>query len=226
MEIGPGLGALTIPLLKLIPQLTVVEIDRDLVERLEKTYQRTELTIHQSDALTFDFAKLLTQPEQKLRIVGNLPYNISTPLLFHLLTFCPHIQDMHFMLQKEVVDRLTATPCHKAYGKLSIMIQYYCQTIALFPVPPTAFQPAPKVNSGFIRLVPHTIPPYLALSIERLRSITTIAFNQRRKIIQNSLKSYLTAVDFLTLNIDPQSRAEQLTVDDFVRIANFLETKE
>jgi 16S rRNA (adenine1518-N6/adenine1519-N6)-dimethyltransferase len=227
VEIGPGLGALTVPLLKSIPHLEVIEIDRDLAATLEKTYENTgKITVHQADALTFDFTKLIKNPEQKLRIVGNLPYNISTPLLFHLLNFCPHIQDMHFMLQHEVIERLTAAPNCKAYGRLGIMVQYYCQTAALFPVPPAAFRPAPKVNSGFIRLVPHAMPSCLALNIKQLRSVTTLAFNQRRKTIQNSLKSSLAEADFITLNINPQLRAEQLTMDEFVRIANFLEAKQ
>jgi len=226
VEIGPGLGALTDPLLKLLPHLWAIELDRHLAAKLEARYAHTQkLTLYSADALTFDFDTIPRQPQQKVRIVGNLPYNISTPLIFHLLNFGSLIQDMHFMLQKEVVDRLTATSGQKSYGKLSIMVQYFCQTAALLSVPPTAFRPEPKVTSAFIRLTPYPSSPYGPVNTQRLHRITTDAFNQRRKTLQNSLKAHLSHSDFLTLNIQPKLRAEQLTISDFVKITNYLEDK-
>ncbi len=229
IEIGPGLGALTKPLLAQLNKLEVVELDRDLVEQLNhfaKTQDLTQkLTIHQDDALTFDYKKIERKNEEKLRLIGNLPYNISTPLIFHFLNYCPIIQDMHFMLQQELVDRIASSPHHKSYGKLSVMLQYFCKTAMLFTVPPQAFSPAPKVTSAIVRLTPYAAPPYPAKNLDRLRKITTAAFNQRRKTLANSLKEYLAKEDFLILDIDPALRAEQLSVAEFVRIANFLEDK-
>lgn len=224
VEIGPGLGALTKPILEQIDHLDVIEIDRDLAQALTlhsmQSGQAHKITVHQQDALTFDFAKLYHQ--QKLRIVGNLPYNISTPLLFYLLNFGPIIQDMHFMLQQEVVDRMTAQPNTKAYGRLSIMIQAQCQTQSLLTVDSKAFHPAPKVRSKIIRLTPHQTAPYPVSDFQTLANVTTEAFNQRRKIIHNALKHYLTDSDYTKLNIKPTLRPEALTVQDFINISNYI----
>jgi len=225
VEIGPGLGAITQPLLQQVDHLDVIELDRDLAKTIgDRVTTPHQLTVYQQDALKFDFQQL-SRPQKKLRIIGNLPYNISTPLLFHLLKFAPLIQDMHFMLQKEIVDRITAKPNTKAYGRLTVMIQYFCETHSLFTVEPTAFKPPPKVNSAVIRLVPHTTLPYPALSQALLKEVTTQAFNQRRKTIHNALKPYLSSADFVTLSLNPILRPEELTVEDFVRISNYVAEK-
>jgi 16S rRNA (adenine1518-N6/adenine1519-N6)-dimethyltransferase len=239
VEIGPGLGALTKPLLEEVNNLEVIELDRDLAEELKSFAKEAGLTqrftIHQADALKFDFADLFKAKNQtvnssgavkKLRLIGNLPYNISTPLIFHLLNYCPIIQDMHFMLQKELVDRMSATPNNKNYGRLSVMIQYSCAVTSLFSVPANAFYPAPKVTSAVVRLVPFEKPPYPAKNIQRLKQVTTAAFSQRRKTLSNSLKNFLSKDAWNALAIDPGARAEQLSVEDFVRIANYLEDLE
>ena len=218
VEIGPGLGALTRPLLALMPHLHVVEIDRDLIARLQKTYPASQLTIHGGDALEFDFGAL----GHDLRIVGNLPYNISTPLLFHLAQFADRIRDMHFMLQKEVVDRMAAAPSSRDYGRLSVMLQYRFQILPLFDVPGAAFHPAPKVTSSFVRLLPLHPLPHVALDPDLFAEIVTAAFSMRRKTLRNTLKAKLTAADFQTLGIDAGLRAENLAMADFVRIANYL----
>lgn len=227
IEIGPGLGALTIPILKHLRHLTVIELDRDLANLLAKQFSTTEyqdqITLYTQDALKFNFSNLFQT--KKLRIIGNLPYNISTPLLFHLLTFAPIIEDMHFMLQKEVVDRMTATPNTKAYGRLTVMIQCQCQVQALCTIEPHAFRPAPKVLSKIIRLIPYTTPPHPIKNLAILQEITTQAFSQRRKILLNTLKNYLTPNDFEVLSINPQWRPEALSVRDFINISNYVATR-
>ena len=221
VEIGPGLGALTRQLLPIVKTMDVVELDRDLIPKLEKTCQSLGmLNIHQADALKFDFKKLVTD-NQPLRIVGNLPYNISTPLLFHLLESTDSIKDMHFMLQKEVVDRINAKPNSKAYGRLSIMLQYHCETEALFDVAPESFTPAPAVNSAVIRLTPLDSPVLAAKNIEYLSKVVATAFNQRRKTIRKSLSALVTEQQWLELGIDNQQRPEHLSVVDFVKISNY-----
>lgn len=229
VEIGPGLGALTKPLLNSIHKLEVIEFDRDLVLELKQfalqgDFQQ-KLIIHEADALKFDYAKLAGDDHRKIRLIGNLPYNISTPLIFHLLKYCSIIHDMHFMLQQEVVDRMAATPNHKSYGKLSVMIQYACKVQSLFSVSPQSFYPKPKVQSAIVRLLPYASPPHPVKNLERLREITGAAFNQRRKTLSNSLKAYLNKEDFTILGIDSGNRPEQLTVEEFVRIANYLEAR-
>jgi len=216
VEIGPGLGALTKPLLAAVPHLHVVEIDRDLIARLHQTYPTERMTIHAGDALQFDFASL----GERLRIVGNLPYNISTPLLFHLAQYASRIVDMHFMLQKEVVDRMAAAPSTNDYGRLSVMLQYRFHVVPLFDVPPEAFHPAPKVTSAFVRLVPMHPLPHPAQDEKLLSEIVTAAFAMRRKTLRNNLKGRLSEADFAALGIDPGLRAENLAVVDFVRMAN------
>jgi len=222
VEIGPGLGALTEPLLKIGMQLDVVELDRDLVALLKEKFKDSELKIHSGDALKFNFGALVNDNE-KLRIIGNLPYNISTPLMFHLLdnAFC--IDDMHFMLQKEVVDRICAVPGSKKYGRLSVMMQYHCATELLFDVPPESFEPAPKVMSAIVRLIPHQTPPVQVYDMVKLNRVVTQAFSQRRKTLRNSLKKIIDENAIIDLNIDPTSRAEVLTLDEFARLSNLLE---
>jgi len=222
VEIGPGQGALTEPLLNMGLRLDVVELDRDLVAFLIEKFKHSDIKIHSGDALKFNFGALAVD-NKKLRIIGNLPYNISTPLMFHLLenAFC--IEDMHFMLQKEVVDRICAVPGSKKYGRLSVMMQYHCATELLFDVPPESFDPAPKVMSAIVRLVPHLTPPVEVNDMVKLNKIVTQAFSQRRKTLRNSLKKIMDENSIIDLNIDPTSRAEVLTLNDFARLSNLLE---
>jgi 16S rRNA (adenine1518-N6/adenine1519-N6)-dimethyltransferase len=223
VEIGPGLGAITEPLLQEVKKLDVVELDRDLVRYLtEKFADKENLTIHSADALRFNFFELAKQDE-KLRIIGNLPYNISTPILFHLLdnAFC--IEDMHFMLQKEVVDRLCADPGNKKYGRLTVMMQYYCEAEILFDVPPESFDPIPKVNSAIVKLIPHQSPPVTIESIEKLNKVVITAFSQRRKTIRNSLKTLLTEQQISALEINPELRAEAITLAEFAKLSHEIE---
>jgi 16S rRNA (adenine1518-N6/adenine1519-N6)-dimethyltransferase len=219
IEIGPGLGALTYPLLREIDTLTAIEIDTDLLAKLAHFSQHQQpITLIQADALTVDFSALGTH----LRIIGNLPYNISTPLIMHLLQHKTHIDDMHFMLQKEVVDRLAAPPGCKAYGRLSIMVQYLCDVECLFFVPPEAFYPPPKVESAVVRLTPHTQSPYPSVCLNTLKQVVATAFAMRRKTIANNLKPLLTAKELEALTIDPLMRPEQLSILTYVQIAQFV----
>lgn len=222
VEIGPGLGALTQPLLKTGATLDVVELDRDLAGLLaEKFAHVPQFTLHSADALNFDFCALAA-PGEKLRIIGNLPYNISTPLLFHLLDSAHCIQDMHFMLQKEVVTRLCAEPGGKDYGKLSVMAQYRCQPTWLFDVPPESFSPVPKVLSAIIRLQPHTQPPVAVHDEALFGRVVTEAFSQRRKTLRNALGKSLSAEQIESAGVNPSARAETLTLDDFARLSHLL----
>ncbi|GAB7564562.1 16S rRNA (adenine(1518)-N(6)/adenine(1519)-N(6)) -dimethyltransferase RsmA [Methylobacillus methanolivorans] len=218
VEIGPGLGAMTKPLLERLAHLHVVEIDRDIIEWMQGYYPAGKLSIHASDALKFDFGSIAP----RLRVVGNLPYNISTPILFHLLDNVPHIIDMHFMLQKEVVERMVAEPSSAAYGRLSVMLQYRLQMEYLLTVPPEAFDPAPKVESAFVRAVPYATLPHPAKDEALFAKVVTAAFAQRRKTLRNTLKGLLDDAGFATLNIDPQLRAENISPAKFVAIANYL----
>ena len=223
VEIGPGLGALTKPLLQKLKQLHVVEVDRDIIawmqaEYAKPAYAQSNIRIHNADALKFDFSSL----GQGLRVTGNLPYNISTPILFHLLANVSHITDMHFMLQKEVVERMVAQPSTPAYGRLSVMLQYHLQMDYLITVPPGAFEPAPKVESAFVRCVPHATLPFIAKDEAVFAKVVLAAFSQRRKTLRNTLKGLLADEGFSALNIDSQQRAENLSVADFVAIANYL----
>ncbi|WP_394131308.1 16S rRNA (adenine(1518)-N(6)/adenine(1519)-N(6))-dimethyltransferase RsmA [Shewanella maritima] len=222
VEIGPGLGALTEPVAESIDQLTVVELDRDLVERLEShPFLKDKLRIHQGDAMQFDFSQL-RQDGKKMKVFGNLPYNISTPLMFHLFEFAKDIATMHFMLQKEVVLRLSANPGTKAYGKLTVMAQYYCQVVPVLEVPPTAFAPPPKVDSAVVRLLPYEEKPWPCDDVEVLRHLCTTAFNMRRKTLRNNLKTLLSDEDFASLDIDSSLRPEQISVPQYVAMANLL----
>lgn len=223
VEIGPGLGAITELLIDQVGSLDLVELDKDLIPRLENKFKQSHLNIHHKDALKFDFSSLaIRESDDKLRIVGNLPYNISTPLIFHLLSFREHIQDMYFMLQKEVVERICAASNSRTYGRLSIMSQYYCHAEMLFTVPPGAFQPAPKVDSAIIKLTPRCESELMAKNPKLLAELVTASFNQRRKTIRNNLKKYLSESDLSALDIDPSARPENLEIKDFVNIANFL----
>lgn len=231
VEIGPGLGALTGGLLQECGKLDVVELDRDLAPHLESKFgHSSSFNIHLCDALKFDFASLAMQHEREeghlIRIVGNLPYNISTPLIFHLLAQSHVIHDMHFMLQKEVVDRLCASAGEPAYGRLGIMVQYHCHTERVLRVGPGAFNPAPKVDSAVIRLTPHREKPVTTNNEELLSSIVTAAFNQRRKTIKNGLKNWADTALLEAAEIDPGERAENITLQQFAHLANLLHTKE
>lgn len=219
VEIGPGLGAITEPLLQKKVLLDVVELDRDLVSFLHNKFDQCEnLTIHSADALKFNFTSLVKKSE-KLRIIGNLPYNISTPLLFHLLDNADCIEDMHFMLQKEVVDRICADPGTKKYGRLSVMMQYYCETESVFDVSPECFDPIPKVSSAIIKLTPHQNAPVKIEDIKKLNKVVTTAFSQRRKTIRNSLKKLMTEEQILSLKIDSTLRAESISLAEFALLS-------
>lgn len=244
VEIGPGLGALTEPLLSRMDHLHVVEIDRDLIARLHQRWPGDRLTVHEGDALAFDFSAL--KADGRLKIVGNLPYNISSPLLFHLVESSPVVYDMHFMLQKEVVDRMVAEPGSGDFGRLSVMLQYHYHMECLFTVPPESFEPPPKVMSAIVRLIPRDksqiesskkvgtprVPPtgrtgdtamgdaLLAKDEVLFSRIVAAAFSQRRKMLRNTLREFFSEADLATLNIQPTARAEELGVEDYVRLAN------
>ncbi len=226
VEIGPGQGAITAPLLDAVQQLHVIELDRDLIPRLQQQFiQHSGLHIHAADALQFDYGQL-TSPGRPLRIVGNLPYNISTPLIFHLLSYQGGIADMHFMLQKEVVQRMAAGTGEKHYGRLGIMCQYYCQVEHLFDVGAESFDPAPKVESAIVRLSPHPSMPLQAHNLDLLDKVVKTAFQQRRKTLRNALKPLVADVQSLApLKIDLGKRPENLSLADYVNLANFLQTE-
>lgn len=218
IEIGPGMGALTKPLLRHLNHLVAIEIDRDLCGYLGSLpAAESKLTLLSKDALDIDYS----QWGGNLRIVGNLPYNISTPLLLHLLNYLDFIEDMHFMLQKEVVLRLIAQSGSKAYGRLSVMIQYQCEAELLMDVMPDAFYPKPKVDSAIVRLTPRHSQPLLVTS-KQLEAVVAKAFAMRRKTLANNLKPLLNAEQLLALNIDPGARPEQITIEQYVTIAKYL----
>ncbi len=219
IEIGPGLGALTKPLLKQVNCLIAVEIDRDLQAYLSALPVAIgKLQLISADALTIDYS----QWGKNLRIVGNLPYNISTPLLLYLLNYKQYINDMHFMLQKEVAARLAASPGSKAYGRLSVMTQYHCEVDYLFDVPPQVFHPQPKVDSAFVCLTPHQVSPYPSTATVKLERLVAQAFSMRRKTLANNLKSVLSTAKLIEIGIDPSLRPEQISVKDYVRIAEIM----
>ncbi|NWG86180.1 MAG: 16S rRNA (adenine(1518)-N(6)/adenine(1519)-N(6))-dimethyltransferase RsmA [Hydrogenophilaceae bacterium] len=218
VEIGPGLGALTRPLLGQLKHLHVVEFDRDLVARLRSEFDSGRLTVHECDALKFDFGSL----GQDLRVVGNLPYNISSPLLFHLADYAGQIRDMHFMLQKEVVDRMAAQPDTPDYGRLSVMLQARFRVAKLFNVAPGAFNPPPKVDSAVVRLAP--LPPEAVAytNAKAFSEVVARAFGQRRKTLRNTLKGLVGAEQLEALGIDPGRRGETLSVAEFAEISQLL----
>lgn len=232
IEIGPGQGALTLPLVEHLSEhasLDLLEIDRDLAAQLDRRFAHdSRINLHQIDALNFDFVSLREQGHKALRVFGNLPYNISTPLIFHLLEQCSQvdhqrvINDMHFMLQREVVDRMAAQPGTKTYGRLSVMTQYYCTVEPLFEVPPEAFNPQPKVMSMIVRLQPFESLPIIANNPTVLHQVVKAAFSQRRKTLRNGLKHLINIDQLEQLGINHTARAETLPLTAFVKIANFL----
>ena len=213
VEIGPGLGALTDPLLERCERLTVIELDRDLAARLRK---RPELTVIESDVLQVDFRALAAQAGRKLRVVGNLPYNISSPIAFPLLAQVDAVEDQHFMLQKEVVDRMAAAPGHKDYGRLSVMLQWRYDIESLFEVPPEAFEPPPRVDSAVVRMVPLPDPP--AIDAQLLEEMVAVAFSQRRKLLRHTLGRWLEARGHAAA-FDVQRRAEEVPVAEYIALA-------
>ena len=238
VEIGPGMGAITEPLLKEVDRLTVVELDTDLADSLRiriGANSNEGLTIVKANAMEVDYRQLFEQvnvakSDKKMRIVGNLPYNISTPLLFHLLSFADVIQDMHFMLQKEVVDRITAEVDSREYGRLSVMMQYYCDTDYLLTVPNGAFNPPPKVTSAVFRLTPHQTKPIVANEEKLFAVVVREAFNHRRKTLRAIFKKSpilpaVTEQDLLDWGLNPLARPETLSVQDFVTLSNGIATK-
>ncbi len=223
VEIGPGKGAITQLLADACNNLSVIELDRDLVPWLKvKFEQHPNFQLFQADALQFDFAQLV-KDNQPIRIVGNLPYNISTPLIFHLLSYSTLVLDMHFMLQKEVVKRMAAQAGDSAYGRLGIMVQYYCEVENLFEVPPSSFDPAPKVDSAIVRLVPYKNLPHKADNIKTLENLVNVAFQQRRKTLRNALKQLLTPDIIEQLPIDTSARAEDISLAEYVATSNLLD---
>lgn len=228
VEIGPGLGALTDPLLERLPHLHVVEIDRDLIARLRQRYTPEQLSIHEGDALAFDFGTL--KGTGRLKIIGNLPYNISSPLLFHLAQFADQVCDMHFMLQREVVDRMVAAPGEADYGRLSVMLQYRFHMERLFIVPPGSFNPPPKVDSAIVRMIPIDLDAgtgtgasvAVARDYELFARLVARAFSQRRKMLRNTLRDQCTEAQLLAAGIAPTARAEDIGVAQYVRLANSL----
>jgi len=217
VEIGPGLGALTRPLAEKAGHLHVVEIDRDLVRRLVREFDPRQVTVHEADVLGFDFSKLGAE----LRVVGNLPYNISTPVLFQLVRMAAGLHDVHVMLQREVVERMAAAPGGPEYGRLSVMLQYHFAIETVLKVPPNAFEPIPKVESAVARLVPLALRSR-AQDEELFAAVVARAFAQRRKTLRNSLAPLVAADDYEAIGIDPGARAQELAVEDFVRLANHL----
>jgi 16S rRNA (adenine1518-N6/adenine1519-N6)-dimethyltransferase len=213
LEIGPGEGALTRPLLERVERLEAIEIDRDLAARLQAEFPRERLVVHCADALEFDFGAC----RPGVRLVGNLPYNVSTPLLFELARYAGRVRDMHFMLQAEVVDRMVAAPSTPEYGRLSVMLQTRFRMARLFRVPPGAFRPPPKVESAVVRLVP--LPPADRPRVDErtFAEVVAAAFSARRKMLRNALP--LGAADFAELAIDPRLRPENLSPAEYVRIA-------
>jgi 16S rRNA (adenine1518-N6/adenine1519-N6)-dimethyltransferase len=216
VEIGPGLGALTRPLTEHINHLHVVEIDRDIIGWLKSEFPANRVTVHEGDALDFDFGAL----GARLRVVGNLPYNISTPLLFHLARHAGSVVDIHAMLQKEVVERMVAAPSTSEYSRLSVMLQYRFAMERILDVPATAFDPAPKVESAVVRLTPYLRLPHAARNETVFGKIVAAAFSQRRKTLRNALKDHFGAADFARLGIDGGLRAQDLGVESFVRLAD------
>ena len=216
VEIGPGLGAITEPLAAKLDCLHVCEIDRDIIGYLKTRPYAGKLVIHEGDVLQFDFSSV---PGRK-KIVGNLPYNLSSPILFHCLAQREHIHDMHYMLQKEVVDRITAAPGSKTYGRLSLMAQLWCETTALFDIPPDAFDPPPKVDSAVVRLVPRAAPAWQIDDLATFEETVRLAFAQRRKMLRKTFAHWMNAAALEALDIDPTARAETLDGAAFARLAN------
>ncbi|MBN1683895.1 MAG: 16S rRNA (adenine(1518)-N(6)/adenine(1519)-N(6))-dimethyltransferase RsmA [Gammaproteobacteria bacterium] len=223
VEIGPGLGALTTRMLPIVGKMMAIEIDRDLIPKLRRQCQHLgELTIYQTDVLKFDFSSLDNNDHHKLRIIGNLPYNISTPLIFHLLNYANLIKDMHLMFQKEVGERLGAKVGSKKYGRLTVMAQYFCKIELLFIAPPEAFKPKPKIQSAFVRLIPYKVPPYQSRNFDLFQKIVKTAFIKRRKTLKNALKNFPELPENWPekTGIDPHLRPEQISIEQYVILSN------
>lgn len=224
IEIGPGLGALTREVLQQAEKISVIELDKEVIPKLKFNCDGLgELMIYQQDALKTDFSQFANK--QPIRVIGNLPYNISTPILFHLFSFLSHIKDMHFMLQKEVVERMVASPNNKTYGRLSVMTQYFCEPLMLFLVPPESFQPAPKVESAIVRLLPKQQANQQVKDFQLFSNLVSQAFNQRRKTIRNSWKNIVSQQQFEEANIASTLRPENLSLNDFISIADIISTQ-
>ncbi|MBT8049418.1 MAG: 16S rRNA (adenine(1518)-N(6)/adenine(1519)-N(6))-dimethyltransferase RsmA [Xanthomonadales bacterium] len=224
LEIGPGQAALSQPLAESAAELHLLEIDRDLAARLQARFSTGGLAkVHTGDALSTDFSQITGG--RRFRLVGNLPYNISTPLLFHVLDWKDLVIDMHFMLQREVVKRMAAVPGTKAWGKLSVMCQYYCEVLPLFEVPPEAFTPSPKVESSFVKLVPHAQPPVRINDLAAFRQLVGQSFSTRRKTLKNCLKGMLDEQQITAAGIDPGTRSETLGLEQFAALSNLLEAR-
>ncbi len=222
VEIGPGLGAITLPLLQRVGRLEAIEIDRDAIAHLQRTATSAgALQVHQADVLDFDFAAL-RGAGTKLRVVGNLPYNISTPLLFHLIEQREHFVDWHFMLQKEVVVRMAAGPGSKDYGRLSVMLAPFVEVLPLFEIGPGAFRPAPKVISTFARIRPHAQPPFIVGAPDHYRRLVATAFAHRRKTLRNALRALLDEAQIERAGIDPNLRPERIAPAQFAALADIL----
>lgn len=219
VEIGPGSGALTYPLAARCGALDVIELDRDLAPRLAAGADTDRIRVHQGDALRFDLAALAAERGRALRVIGNLPYNVATPLLFHVLDHAPHIRDMHFMLQKEVVERMLARPGERDYGRLAVMLAWRCRVTRVMSVGPGAFRPAPRVHSGVVRIEPHREPPFEVADPARFAEVVRRAFAQRRKTLRNALKGLVSEAGFEAAGIDPQRRAETLEPAAFAVLA-------
>ncbi len=225
-EIGPGLGALTVPVSARVRKLRVIELDRDLAARLrDDPGLAPRLEIHEADALRFDF-RSVASPENPVRIFGNLPYNISTPLMLRLFAQTDVIRDMHFMLQKEVALRLAAAPGSKDYGRLSVITQYHCRVIPVMEVAPGAFRPVPKVTSAVVRLVPHAVKPCEARDVKKLEQVLAAAFGQRRKALRNSLGALFTGAELERCGVSPGARAENIPPAGYCRLADYLTERE
>ncbi|MDQ7970574.1 MAG: 16S rRNA (adenine(1518)-N(6)/adenine(1519)-N(6))-dimethyltransferase RsmA [Oxalicibacterium faecigallinarum] len=220
VEIGPGLAAMTRLLVDNVAAMHVVELDRDLVVYLKKNFSADRLTVHSADALRFDFSAIPVPADRKLRVVGNLPYNISSPLLFHLAELAHHVQDQHFMLQKEVVERMVAAPGSKAFGRLSVMLQWRYHMELMFVVPPEAFDPPPRVDSAIVRMIPLSQP--LPCDGTRLEQVVQKAFSQRRKVIRNCLAGVANEQQLIAAGIDPQLRPEAIAMEQYVALTNLL----
>ena len=224
VEIGPGLGALTCPLMDITGKLDVIELDRDIIPKLQfNCGLKGQLSIHNVDVLKFDFASLLQDQTDKLRIVGNLPYNISTPIIFHLAEYADIITDMYFMLQKEVVERLAAKAGDSDYSRLSVMSQFHFNVTPLFLVPPEAFSPRPKVDSAIVKLKPHSQPLVDVGEPEFFSHLVKQAFSQRRKTLRNTLKNLTTDSQLEQVNIDPGQRAQEITLQQYADLSRLLQ---
>jgi len=225
LEIGPGLAALTKPICFFVEKLYVIELDSHLANRLADRSFSEKLKIFQKNAIDFNFLDVFNTKNKKIRIFGNLPYNISIRFILYLLKFFSIVEDMHFMLQKEVANRLSASPGEKCYGRLSVIAQYYCSIVPLFTVLPSSFSPIPKVDSVFVRLIPHEKFPIPVSKIEVLEMITNAAFGQRRKILRHSLSKFFHIKKLIELGINPMLRAENLTISQYFKLACYLITK-